>query len=194
MPPAEIAIDCFSSFYMEKGKPAVCGMVFVVDGDKKPFFKLRREGDYLNGLFELLIERIRQIHTRLDDRTCHLDVHIHHSNKNFRSAVEKVIKSASAARGYQGAVRDNIIKHTLTRKDYHKPVSYAKMTELANLLLDINEPTFRLTLTTCGDSRSSDQLAAYTACQGFWEDVMRTPTPSDADAGPEEAPIAVAAN
>jgi len=179
---------------MEKGKPAVCGMVFVVDADKKPFFKLRREGDYLNGLFELLIERIRQIHTRLDDRTCHLDIHIHHSNKNFRSAVEKVIKSASAARGYKGVVRDNIIKHTLTRKDYHKPVSYEKMTELAKLLVEINEPSYCLTLTTCGDSRSSDQLAAYTACQGFWEQVMSTPEQPGEDVGPAESPVAAAAN
>jgi hypothetical protein len=191
---ADIHIDCYTSFYMERDQLAICGVVFVVDDDKKPFFKLKREGDYLNGLFELLIERIRGIHARLVERTCHLNVHIHHSNRNFRMALDKSIKSANAARGYKGDVLDNIIKHTLTRKDYHKPVSYKKMTELAKLLVEINEPTYCLTLTTCGDSRSSDQLAAYTACQGFWEQVVNTPPVPTGDAQPAEAPIAAAAN
>ena len=191
----DVDIDCFTSFYMEKDRHAVCGMVFVVDGDKKPFFKLKPEGDYLNGLLEMLIERIISIHNRRGERICHLGVHVHHSNNNLRVVLDKVRKSAEAARGYTGVVRDNIIKHTLIRKDYHKPASYEKMSELAKLLVEINEPIHWLRLSTCGDSRSPDQLAAYTACQGFWEQILnKQPEIPEPDAQPVEEPVLAVAN
>ncbi|MGE0190279.1 MAG: hypothetical protein AB7Q04_13465 [Steroidobacteraceae bacterium] len=163
-----IDIQCFTSFYLEKDQPAVCGIV-LTDGDvKRPYFTHKPAGDYLNGLLELLIERIQYIHPKLEGRTLHLYIHIHHKNKNFKSAVDKVIKSADTARGYENAVRDNVIKHTLTRRNYHKPACYEKMAELVRLLLEVNDPTYCVTLTTCGDSKSPDQLAVYAACQGEW--------------------------
>ena len=175
-----INLECFTSFYLEKDQAAVCGIV-LSDGEKKrPFFKLKPEGDYLNGLLELIIERIQYLKGKLADEAIHFDVHVHHKNKNFKTALDKVIKAANTARGYKGDVRDNIIKHTLIRKDYHKPACYEKMTELAKLLIETNDPYHRVSITTCGDSRSSDQLAAYTACQGAWNDLRAAISPDAA--------------
>ena len=164
-------IECYTGFYQEKGEPAVCGVVLSDGGVKKPYFNHRPNGDYLNGLLELLIERLKQIVPLLDDSVLHLDVHIHHKNTNFKKALDKVRAAAETGRGYEGAVRGNIIKHTLTYKDHNKPKSYDKMAELTFLLAEINSPVHRITIATCGDSRSPDQLAVYTACQGFWNDM-----------------------
>ena len=165
------AIECYTGFYQEKGEPALCGIVLSRGGVKKTYFKHRPNGDYLNGLLELLIECIEQLVPLVNDSVLHLDVHVHHKNTNFKKALDKVRTAAATARGYEGAVRGNIIKHTLTRKDHHKPASYEKMTQLALLLAETNDPDYRITMATCGDSRSPDQLAVYTACQGFWNDM-----------------------
>ncbi len=164
-------IDCFTAFYQEKGEPAVCGIVLCRAEIKRPYFKHRPKGDYLNGLFDLLIGSIRQLVPLIHADVLHLDVHVHHKNANFKKALDKVRAAAEAARGFEGAVRRNIIKHTLTRKDHHKPACYDKMEELTVLLAESNSPAHRITIATCGDSRSPDQLAIYAACQGFWHDM-----------------------
>lgn len=173
-------IECYTGFYQEKGEPAVCGIVLSRGGAKQPYFKHRPNGDYLNGLLELLIECIRQMVPLLGDSVLHLDVHVHHKNTNFKKALDKVRTAAETARGYEGAVRGNIIKHTLTYIDHNKPKSYDKMAELVLLLAETNTPVHRITIATCGDSRSSDQLAVYTACQGFWIDTKAKDTPAPA--------------
>jgi hypothetical protein len=181
------AIEVYTSFYQEKGQPAVCGIVLSRGGIKRPFFKHRPSGDYLNGLFELLTDCIKQMVPRLNDSVLHLDIHIHHKNSNFKKALDKVRTAAETARGYEGLVRGNVIKHTLTRKDHHKPASYDKMSELAFLLAETNSPVHRITIATCGDSRSPDQLAVYTACQGFWNDIRAADAltaPAAVGAGP----------
>jgi hypothetical protein len=94
----------------------VCGIVLSRGQVKRPFFNHKPNGDYLNGLLELLIERIEWFVPRLNGDGLHLDVHIHHQNSNFRKALEKVIKAVDTARGYTGEVRENVLKHTLTRK------------------------------------------------------------------------------
>jgi len=175
-------IECYTGFYQEKGEPAVCGIVLSRGGVKKPYFKHRPSGDYLNGLLELLIECIEQLVPLLDDGVLHLDVHVHHKNTNFKKALDKVRTAADTARGYEGSVRGNIIKHTLTRKDYHKAASYEKMSQLALLLAETNAPVYRVTVATCGDSRSPDQLAVYTACQGAWNDIKAKDAPAQAAA------------
>lgn len=169
--PETFTFECFSGFYQEKDQFALCGLVLVLDGEKRTHFKLKPDGDYLNGLLELVVERIEAIVPKLNGNYLHLDVHVHHKNTNFKKALEKVTKTANTARGYDGDIRDNIIKHTLTRKDYHKPASYDRMRQLAILLVETNHPVHRVTLTSCADSRSPDQLAVYTACQGFWNEV-----------------------
>jgi len=60
-------IECYTGFYQEKGEPAVCGIVLSRGGVKKPYFKHRPNGDYLNGLLELLIECIEQLVPLLND-------------------------------------------------------------------------------------------------------------------------------
>lgn len=182
------AIECFTSFYQEKGEPAVCGIVLSRGGVKRPYFKHRPNGDYLNGLLELLIESVQQLVPLLEDRLFHLDVHIHHKNTNFRKALDKVRTAAETARGYEGTVRENIIKHTLTRKDHHKPASYDKMAELVGLLAEINSPVHRVIISTCGDSKSPDQLAVYTACQGLWADKKADDAPAAPPAVLEATP------
>jgi hypothetical protein len=98
------------------------------------------------------------------------------TNRSARSTYPKkksVLTSETTpdtARGYNGQVREHVIKHTLTRKDHHKPACYEKMAALATLLAELNDPTHCVTLTTWWDSKSPDQLAAYTACQGAWND------------------------
>lgn len=54
-------IECYTGFYQEKGEPAVCGIVLSRGGVKKAYFKHRPNGDYLNGLLELLMECIEQL-------------------------------------------------------------------------------------------------------------------------------------
>lgn len=173
-------IEVYTGFYQEKGEPAVCGIVLVHGGLKNPYFKEMRNGDYLNGLLELLIERIEQFVPLLNGRVMHLDIHIHHKNSNFKKALGKTLTAADTACGYSGVERRNIIKHTLVRKDYKKPASYERMTQLALLLAETNSPVYRVTLTTCGDSRSPDQLAVYTACQGAWNDMKAAMSPVQA--------------
>lgn len=171
------AIECYIGFYQEKGEPAVCGIVLSRGCTKQPYFKHKPKGDYLNGLLELLIECIEQLVPLVDDDVLHLDVHIHHKNTNFKKALDKIRTAAETARGFEGSVRENIIKHTLTYKDHHKAKSYDKMYELVSLLADTNSPVHRVTIATCGDSRSPDQLAVYTACQGFWNDMKANTAP-----------------
>lgn len=174
-------IECFTGFYVETGAAAVCGIV-LTDGIRKwPGFAVRAEGDYLNGLLELLIERIEFWKGKLQDRHIHLQIHVHHKNKNFSDVLAKIIKAADTARGYEARVRDNIIKHTLTRKDYHRPACYQRMAELAKLLVEINDPTYCVTLSTQKDSSSPDQLAVYTACQGEWHDLLAASAEGAAD-------------
>ena len=180
------AIECFTGFYQEKGTGAVCGVVLSRGQVKRPFFNHKPNGDYLNGLFELLIERIEWFVPKLNGDVLHVDVHIHHKNTNFKKALEKVIKAADTARGYTGEVRDNVLKHTLTRKDYKRPASYDAMMRLAKLLAETNDPVHRVTLTTCGDSRGPDQLAVYTACQGYWDQLKDK---AGADSMPAEAAV-----
>ena len=173
-------IECYTGFYQEKDQPAVCGIVLVHAGIKNPYFKHMPKGDYLNGLLQLLIERIEQFVPRLNGRVLHLDIHVHHKNSNFKKALEKTITAADTGCGYSGVERGNIIKHTLVRKDYKKPASYERMTQLALLLAETNSPVYRVTLTTCGDSKSRDQLAVYTACQGAWNDMKAVNGPVQA--------------
>jgi hypothetical protein len=170
------ALKMFTSFYLEKDQAAMCGAVFSNGLKKNIVFKHKPTGDYLNGLLEILIEQLQRVKETDGDWRLLLDVHIHHKNKNFKTALDKVIKAANTARCYETAVRDNIIKHTLTRRDYHKPNCYEKMAELAKLLIEINDPAYRVTITTCGDSKSPDQLAVYTACQGAWNDLRDVPS------------------
>jgi hypothetical protein len=175
------AVKIFTSFYIERNQPAVCGAAFCNGAKKNMLFKYKPDGDYLNGLFELLSDQIRPLKGTMNECRIHLEVHIHHKNKNFKAALDKVIKAADTARCYETSVRDNIIKHTLTRKDYHKPNCYEKMAELVRVLIEVNDPTYRVTLTTCGDSRSPGQLAVYTACQGAWNDLRVVPSAEVAD-------------
>ena len=161
-------IDCYTGYYIETGAAAVCGIVLSDAYTKTPALEVRTEGDYLNGLLELLIERVTYWKGKLGERPLHLRVHVHHKNANFKKVLDKAIKAATTARGYQQPARDHITKHTLTRKDYHKPACYERMERLAQVLLEVNEPDMVLEVTTCSDSRSSDQLAVYTLCQGEW--------------------------
>ena len=170
-------IVCYTGFYQEKEEPALCGIVLSQGSVKRTYFLHKPEGDYLNGLLELLIDCIEQLLPIFIDRVLHLDVHVHHKNTNFKRALDKIRTAAETARGFEGSVRGNIIKHTLTRKSYHKPASYEKMAALALLLADTNTPDYRVTVATCGDSRSPDQLAVYTACQGFWNDMKANTAP-----------------
>jgi len=163
-------IKCYTSFYIETGKPAMCGIVFSSATAKLPCFRYEPQGEYLNGLLELLIEKLAPLRGHMEGSYLHLEIHIHHKNTNFNVVLNKAIKAADTARGYNGQVQDNVIKHTLTRKDHHKPACYEKMAALAKLLAEINEPAYCVTLTTWWDSKSPDQLAAYTACQGAWND------------------------
>jgi hypothetical protein len=54
-------IACYTSFYQEKGEPALCGIVLSQGSVKRTRFKERPKGDYLNGLLELLIECIEHL-------------------------------------------------------------------------------------------------------------------------------------
>lgn len=184
-------IDCYTGYYIETGAAAVCGIVLSDAHTKTPALEVRAEGDYLNGLLELLIERVTFWKGKLDEHPLHLRVHVHHKNANFKKVLDKVIKAATTARGYQQTARDHIIKHTLTRKDYHKPACYERMARLARVLLEVNEPDIVLEVTTCSDSRSSDQLAVYTLCQGEWNQRGGGAANDDSAAQPE---VAVAVN
>jgi hypothetical protein len=164
-------IECFARYYIETGAAAVCGIVLSDGYTKTPALEVRPTGDYLNGLLELIIQRVEFWNGKLDDHPIHLRDHVHHKNANFKKVLDKSIKAAKTARGYQGTARDHIIKHTLTRKDYHKPACYDRMARLARVLIDINDPDECLEVTTCSDSRSSDQLAVYTLCQGEWNQI-----------------------
>ena len=166
----ETVVDCFTSFYMEKDQSAVCGIVLVAGDEKKIHFNHKPGGDYLNGLLELVYGTIRFLHQNLKGQTLLLDVHVHHKNNNLKIALNKAIKAADTARGYKGVARDNIIKHTLIRRDYHKPACYERMVAVAKILIEFNDPAYCVTVTTCNDSKSPDQLAVYTACQGAWND------------------------
>jgi hypothetical protein len=133
-------IECYTGFYLEKGTAAVCGVVLTDGPNKWPALVTRPEGDYLNGLLDLLIERVEFWKGKLDDRRIHLRVHVHHRNENFKKVLDKAIKAAKTAAGYKGDPRQHIIKHTLTRKDYHKPACYDRMERLAKVLIEINDP------------------------------------------------------
>lgn len=165
-------IECFTGYYIETGAAAVCGIVLSDGETKRPQLEVRPEGDYLNGLLDALIERILSWEGKLDDNTFHLNVHVHHKNANFKKVLDKSIKAASVARGYEGTAREHIIKHTMTRKDYHKPACYDRMVALARVLIDINKQKQRLVVTTCNDSHSLDQLAVHTLCQGEWHRIL----------------------
>jgi len=183
------SINMYTSFYLERNQSAVCGAAYVNGMQKSIQFVHKPGGDYLNGLLEILIADLRKLNSRSGDWRLHLEVHVHHKNKNFKTALDKVIKAADTARCYETSVRDNIIKHTLTRKDYHKPNCYERMADLARALIDVNDPVYRVTLTTCGDSRSPDQLAVYTACQGAWNDLRAA-----RNAGAADVPVEATAN
>jgi hypothetical protein len=184
------AIDCFTSYYIETGAAAVCGVVLSDGAKKTPALEVRPAGDYLNGLLELLIERIECWQGKLGSRQVHLRIHIHHKNTNFKAVLDKSIKAAKTGSGYQGSARDHIIKHTLTRKDYKAPACYERMDRLARALIEINDPDPCLEITTCWDSRSSDQLAVYTLCQGEWHQSRGAAN----DGNPVEEEVAVAGN
>ena len=146
-------IKCYTSFYIETGKPAMCGIVFSSDTAKLPCFRYEPQGKYLNGLLELLIDKLAPLRGKMDGRSLRLEIHIHHKNTNFSVTLNKAVKAADTARGYNGQVRANVIKHTLTRKDHHKPACYEKMAALANVLAETNDPTYCVTLTTRWDSK-----------------------------------------
>jgi len=161
-------IECYTGYYIETGASAVCGIVLSDGVTKTPALENRPKGDYLNGLFVLLIERIEFWKGKLAGGPLHLRVHVHHKNANFKKVLDKSVKAAKTARGYLGSARDHIIRHALTRKDYHKPACYEQMKRLSEILLAINDPEVVLEVTSCSDSKSSDQLAIYTLCQGEW--------------------------
>ena len=173
-------IDCYTGYYIETGTGAVCGIVLCDGGSKRPELVLCPQGDYLNGLLELLIRRVTFWKGKLDDYPLQLRVHVHHKNANFKKVLDKSIKAAATARGYKGTARDHIVKHTLIRKDYHKPACYEQMERLAGALIDINEPHPCLVVTACNDSQSADQLAVYTICQGEWNRVRGGRSDGDA--------------
>jgi len=164
-------IEMYTAFYLEKDQAAICGVAFKHGAKMKLQLMPCPNGDYLNGLLALLTNALQPLKSREDDWRLHLNVHVHHKNTNFLKVLTKVNRAADTARNYEPAFRENIIKGVLTRKDYKRPNCYEKMAELARLMVDLNEPDYRVTLSTCGDSKGRDQVAVYTACLGAWNDL-----------------------